>query len=63
VTFDQNTGRSWDAITLDAGGRKAVPNPEFLGLRKNHGEGEEAWNLKDEAGKSLLKLRFVLKDT
>ncbi len=54
---------TFDTITLDAGGRKDVPNPEFLGLRKKHGEGEEAWNLKDEAGTSLLKLRFVLKDT
>ena len=54
---------TFDPITLDPGGRKDVPEPEFLGLKKNHGEGEEAWNLKDESGTSLLKLRFVLKDT
>ena len=51
----------FDPITLDPGGRKDVPNPEFPGLRKEHGEGEEAWDLKDKSGTSLLKLRFVLK--
>ena len=50
-------------ITLDPGGRKDVPKPEFLGLRKGYGEGKEEWALKDESGTSLLKLRFVLKET
>ena len=40
-----------------------MPKPGFPGLRKEKGEGEEAWALKDEAGTSLLKLRFVLKET
>jgi hypothetical protein len=40
-----------------------VPEPEFPGLKKEHGEGEEQWALKDESGTSLLKLRFVLKET
>ena len=40
-----------------------MPKPEFAGLKKEHGEGEEAWGLKDESGTSLLKLRFVLKET
>jgi hypothetical protein len=48
---------------LDPGGRKDVPKPNFPGLKKERGEGEEAWNLKDKTGKSLLTLRFVLKDT
>ena len=49
-------------MTLDPDGRKDVPKPEFLGLRKGHGEGEEAWALKDESGTVLLELRFVLKE-
>jgi hypothetical protein len=54
---------TFDTITLDPGGRKDVPTPEFLGLRKGHGQGEEAWAFKDESGTVLLKLRFVLKET
>ena len=50
-------------MRLDPGGRKDVPKPEFPGLKKEHGEGEEAWALKDESGTSLLKLSFVLKET
>jgi hypothetical protein len=53
---------TFDPIRLDPGGWTDVPNPEFLGLRKRRGEGEEAWALKDESGTSLLKLRFVLGD-
>ncbi len=53
---------TFDPIRLDPGGGTDVPNPEFLGLRKRFGEGEEAWALKDEAGTSILKLRFILGD-
>jgi hypothetical protein len=48
---------------LNPGGRKDVPEEEFPGLMKVHGEGEEAWTLKDESGTSILKLRFLLKNT
>jgi hypothetical protein len=54
---------TFDKIKIDPGGRKDVPKPEFPGLKKVHGEGEEAWALKDKSGTSLLKLRFVLKQT
>ena len=54
---------TFDRITIDPVGRKDVPKPEFPGLRKQREEGEEAWALKDEYGMSLLKLRFVLKNT
>jgi hypothetical protein len=46
-------------MTLDPGGWKYVP----VDLEKTCGEGEEAWVLEDESGKSLLKLAFVLKLT
>ena len=54
---------TFDPLRLDPGGKQEVPKQHFPGLSKGRGEGEEAWALKDESGTSLLKLRFVLKET
>jgi hypothetical protein len=54
---------TFDAFRLGPCAKQEVPKQHFPGLRKGRGEGEEAWALKDESGTSLLKLRFVLKET
>ena len=56
-------GRPFDSISLEPGDQKDEPKPGFLGLKKERGEEEEAWALKDKSATTVLKLRFVLKKT
>ena len=45
------------SVTLKAGGgTDELPYP----LEKKEGEKEDSWVLKDESGKTLLRLRFTL---
>jgi len=47
------------AVTLKGGQAQELPYP----LEKTEGEKEESWVLKDENGKTLLKLRFAVLQT